>query len=129
MVVYIFATKRLLISFTQVLIFMRRDVFQAIADPVRREIIEILSKKSLSIKEVSHHFDISRQAVSKQLKILDECGLVRVEKRGRERFYFIEPSSLIPASLWIEQLQKQWEERIDSFEEYVNQLTKNKDDE
>lgn len=106
----------------------RRDIFQAIADPVRREIIEILSKESLSVNEVAKHFEISRQAISKQLKILNECGLLSIQQHGRERYYSIEPSSLIPASLWIEQLQKQWKDNIDSFENYVNQLKKKNDD-
>lgn len=106
---------------------MRRDVFQAIADPVRREILDLISKKSLSVNEVANHFDISRQAVSKQLKILDECGLVSVQKQGRERYYSIEAKSLIPAFLWIEQYQKQWEERIDSFEQYLNELKAKKE--
>ncbi len=107
---------------------MRRDVFQAIADPVRREILDILSQKNLSVNEVAEHFNISRQAISKQLKILDECGLVNVLKQGRERYYSIEPKSLIPAFLWIEQYQKQWEERIDSFENYLEQLKSKKND-
>ncbi len=107
---------------------MRRDVFQAIADPVRREILNILSSKDLSVNEVAEHFEVSRQAISKQLKILDECGLVNVKKQGRERFYSVEPKSLIPAFLWIEQFQKQWEERIDSFEDYLLQLKSKKND-
>lgn len=106
---------------------MRRDVFQAIADPVRREILEIIAKEPLSVKEVAAHFAISRQAVSKQLKILDECGLVSIRKQGRERYFTVEPDSLIPAFMWMDQLQKQWEDRIDSFEQYVNQLKKEKD--
>lgn len=106
---------------------MRRDAFQAIADPVRREIIEILADSTLSVNEVAEHFDISRQAISKQLKILDECGIVIQEQKGRERYYSIRPDSLIPASLWIDHMQAQWEDRIDSFENYVNQLKK-KDD-
>ncbi|WP_235296602.1 ArsR/SmtB family transcription factor [Portibacter marinus] len=106
----------------------RRDVFQAIADPIRREILDLLSQKNLSVNEVAEHFDITRQAVSKQLKILDECGLVNVTKQGRERYYSIEPKSLIPAFLWIEQYQKQWEERIDSFEDYLQQLKSKKND-
>lgn len=105
---------------------MRRDVFQAIADPVRREILDIISTKSLSVNEVAEHFDISRQAVSKQLKILNECGLLSIQKQGRERYYSVIPSSLIPASVWIDQLQQQWEERIDSFEQYVNRLSQKK---
>lgn len=101
---------------------MRRDVYQAIADPVRREIIEILSNKQMSVNQVADQFDISRQAVSKQLKILNECGIVHINKKGRERYYSIVTSSLIPAYMWIEQMQKQWEERINSFENYVNKL-------
>lgn len=107
---------------------MRRDVFQAIADPVRRDILNLLSEKYLSVNEVAEHFDISRQAISKQLKILDECGLVNIQKQGRERYYSIEPKSLIPAFLWIEQFQKQWEDKIDSFEDYLHQLKSKKND-
>ena len=76
---------------------MRRDVFQAIADPVRREIIHLLKEKSMTVKEVSEHFEISRQAVSKQLKILNECGVVKVDQVGRERYFQIEPQNLILA--------------------------------
>ncbi|MEM9545709.1 MAG: metalloregulator ArsR/SmtB family transcription factor [Bacteroidota bacterium] len=101
---------------------MRRDIFQAIADPVRREILEIISTDSLTVNEVAEHFDISRQAVSKQLKILTECGLLAVNQSGRERFFSIQPESLIPASMWIDQLQRQWTDRIDSFEQYVEKL-------
>lgn len=107
---------------------MRRDAFQAIADPVRREIIDLLAQDTLTVSEVAAHFDISRQAISKQLKVLDECGVVAIRQQGRERYYSIQPQSLVPAYLWIEQLQKQWEERIDSFEEYLNQLKTSQED-
>ena len=129
LVAFILATKRFPINcFCEMKNEKRRDIFQAIADPVRREIIEILSKERLSVNEVAKHFEISRQAISKQLKILNECGLLNSQQDGRERYYSIEPSSLIPASLWIEQLQKQWKDNIDSFEDYVNQLKKKNDD-
>lgn len=101
---------------------MRRDVFQAIADPVRREIIDELSKESLTVNAVAEKFEISRPAISKHLKILNECGLVEINQSGRERYYEINPKSLIPAIHWIEQLHKQWEQRIDSFEDYLIQL-------
>jgi len=107
---------------------MRRDIFQAIADPVRREILDIISTQSLSVNAVAEHFDISRQAISKQLKVLKECGLLTVTQVGRERYCTIDPDSLVPAFMWIDQLQKQWEERIDSFETYVNQLNSRTDD-
>lgn len=109
---------------------MRRDVFQAIADPVRRDIIELLSKESLTVNAVADRFDISRPAVSKHLRILHECGIVRYDQQGRERFCRIEPSQLIPAFVWIEQYRQLWEDRIDSFESYVMDLkAKNKDHE
>ena len=101
---------------------MRRDVFQAIADPVRREIIELLSNEPLSINAVAEKFEISRPAISKHLKILNECGLIEFDQVGRERLCLIQPEQLIPAFLWIKQYNKLWEDRIDSFENYINQI-------
>lgn len=107
---------------------MRRDVFQAIADPVRREIIDLLSREALTVKEVAEKFAISRPAISKHLKILEECGMLNVRQEGRERYCQINPKSLLPAFLWIKQYHQLWEDRIDSFEQYVNtlQTTQNK---
>ncbi len=105
---------------------MRRDVFQAIADPVRREIIQLLSERNLTINEVAEKFTISRPAISKHLKILHECEIIQYNKAGRERLCMIQPQKLIPAFLWIKQYNKLWEDRIDSFENYIHQLqTKN----
>src|SRR5690606_15625802 len=101
---------------------MRRDVFQAIADPIRRYIIELLSKESLSVNEVAEKFEISRPAISKHLKILNECGIIDFNQIGRERFCLIQPKKLIPVFLWIKQYNKLWEDKIDSFENYINQL-------
>lgn len=100
----------------------RRDVFQAIADPTRREIINLLSEEPKNLNAIAKQFDISRPAISQQIKILEECGLVEVSKQGRERFCRIQPASLVPAFLWIEQYRKLWEDRIDSFEEYLIEL-------
>ncbi|MDN5202787.1 metalloregulator ArsR/SmtB family transcription factor [Fulvivirgaceae bacterium BMA10] len=109
---------------------MRRDVFQAIADPVRRDIIELLANEMLTVNEVAEHFEISRPAVSKHLKILKECGIIVINKQGREQFCQIQPRSLVPAFLWIEQYQNLWEEKLDSFENYLMKLqTKKKQDE
>lgn len=106
---------------------MRRDVFQAIADPVRREIIALLADEVLSINAIAERFAISRPAISKHLKILNECGIVHFQKKGRERYCEIQPKSLLPVSLWIEQYRKLWEDKLDSFETYIMQLqTKNK---
>ena len=109
---------------------MRRDVFQAIADPVRRDIIELLAEEKLTINTVAEKFNISRPAISKHLKILQECEIINIKKQGRERLCQIQPNNLIPAFLWIEQYQKLWEDKLDSFEEYLFKLqTKNKKDE
>ncbi|WP_298897268.1 metalloregulator ArsR/SmtB family transcription factor [uncultured Psychroserpens sp.] len=101
---------------------MRRDVFQAIADPVRRDIIELLAKDTLSVNEIAEQFDISRPAISKHLKILNECGIIDYNQIGRERICLIQPQKLIPAFLWIKQYNKLWEDRIDSFENYINEI-------
>lgn len=106
---------------------VRRDVFQAIADPNRRKIIDLLARKPLTLNAIADEFHISRPAVSQHIKHLTECGIVEVEQVGRERYCVIKPKNLIPAFLWLEKYQKQWESRIDSFEKYVNQLkSKNK---
>lgn len=115
---YIFAIKRLRI--------MRRDVFQAIADPVRREIITLLAKEELTVNAVSDKFDVSRQAISKHIKILEECGIISISQKGRNRYCLIRPKSLIPAFMWIEQYKKLWEEKLDSFENYLNELQSKK---
>jgi DNA-binding transcriptional ArsR family regulator len=106
---------------------MRRDVFQAIADPIRRDIIELLAEETLTVNSIAEKFDISRPAISKHLKILNECGIIDYNQIGRERLCLIKPQKLIPAFLWIKQYNKLWEDRIDSFENYINEVqTKNK---
>ncbi|MBO3697750.1 helix-turn-helix transcriptional regulator [Roseivirga sp. E12] len=107
---------------------MRRDVFQAIADPVRRDIIDLLSKDKLTANGVAEKFEVSRPAISKHLKILIECGLVQAEQKGRERYFHIRPSELIPAFMWVDQHRKLWEDKIDSFEAYVTKIQSKKKD-
>jgi DNA-binding transcriptional ArsR family regulator len=101
---------------------MRRDVFQAIADPNRRAIIHLLADRRLSVKAVAGHFPISRPAVSRHIKILTECGLVVVQQKGRERFCEARLDTLDEVSTWIEQQQKTWEQRLDRLDEYLNEL-------
>ena len=101
---------------------MRRDVFQAIAHPVRRDIIKLLAEEALTINAVAEKFDVSRPAISKHLRILNECGLVEINQKGRERYCQIQPKNLIPAFLWIEQYKSLWEDKIDSFEQHLNRL-------
>lgn len=108
----------------------RRDVFQAIADPTRRQIIELLSNKAMNLNALAENFKISRPAISQHIKILNECGIIEIETVGRERHCRVQHQSLIPAFLWLEQYHKQWTERIDSFEQHVNKLqSKNKNNE
>ncbi len=114
----------------QLLKVVRRDVFQAISDPVRRDIIKLLAEQTHTVNSVAEKFDVSRPAISKHLKILEECGIVVVNKQGRERFCRIQPRSLIPAFLWIEQYRNLWEDKLDSFENYLTKLqTKTKKNE
>lgn len=101
---------------------MRRDVFQALADPNRRAIISLLANQKLTVKAVAEHFPISRPAVSKHVKILNECGLVVVHQKGRERFCEVRLDRLNEVSNWIEQQQKAWEGRLDRLDEYLNEL-------
>lgn len=109
---------------------MRRDVFQAIADPVRREIIELLAHEPLTVNDVAGKFNISRPAISKHLKILNECDIIAINKKGRERLCKIQPQQLIPAFVWMEQYRSLWEDKLDSFERYLMELkTKTKENE
>lgn len=101
---------------------MRRDVFQAIADPVRRDIIELLASEELTVNTVAEKFEISRPAISKHIRILNECGIVSINQKGRERYCKIQAANLIPAFLWIEQYKGLWEDRLDSFENYLMDL-------
>ena len=103
---------------------IRRDVFQAIADPNRRKIIDLLASTPMTLNSIAEKFQISRPAVSQHIKHLTECGIVEIEQIGRERYCVINPQNLIPAFFWLEQYHKQWELRVNSFEKYVNKLKK-----
>lgn len=106
---------------------MRRDVFQAIADPTRREILGLLTAQSLNLNSVAENFDISRPAVSKHIKILTECGLIVIKKEGRDHYCEAQFDKLHEVSDWVEQYRKFWEERFDALEIYLNKLqNKNK---
>lgn len=100
----------------------RRDVFQALADPTRREIINLISRQPMNLNAIAENFDISRPAISNHIKILNECGIITIEQIGRERFCKIQASSLIPAFLWIDHHKQLWEDKLDSFENYINEL-------
>ena len=101
---------------------MRRDVFQAIADPTRREIIGVIASKSLSLNSVAETFDISRQAVSKHIKILTECGLIVIKQQGRERYCEAKLDKLKEVSKWADQYRKIWEERFDRLDKVLMEM-------
>ena len=103
---------------------MRRDVFQAIADPTRREILHLISLKPLNINSVSGNFDVSRAAIYKHVKILRESGLVVVKQHGRERYCEAHLEKLNVVSSWIEQYRKFWNAKLDSLEAYLEKIQK-----
>ncbi len=107
---------------------MRRDVFQAIADPTRRDIITLLaSGDSMNLNTIADQFDISRPAISKHIKILEECNLIDIQQEGRERICELKPQELEPVSDWVEKNRKLWNARLDRLESYLDKIqTKNK---
>jgi DNA-binding transcriptional ArsR family regulator len=97
---------------------MRRDVFQAIADPTRRAIIALLALQAMTPNALAEHFDTSRQAVSKHLRVLTECELVTQEQRGREIYYSLEIEKMKEIDEWLAQVQEIWEanyKRLDAL--------------
>ena len=100
----------------------RRDVFQAIADPTRREIINLIAYKPLNLNSIAENFDVSRPAISQHIKILTECGLIMIKKQGRERYCEAKLQQLNEVSKWIEQYRQMWEERFDSLDDLLEQL-------
>lgn len=98
---------------------MRRDVFQAIADPSRRAILGMLAKEKMTLNGVAENFDVSRPAISKHIKILTECGLITIEQHGRERYCEAQLDKLQEISDWVEQYKKFWNTKLDALESYL----------
>jgi len=101
---------------------MRRDVFQAIADPTRREIINMIAHRSLHLNSVAEKFDISRPAISKHIKILTECGLITIKQQGRHRYCEAKLDKLNEVSGWVERYRKFWTQKLDALEIYLDEL-------
>jgi DNA-binding transcriptional ArsR family regulator len=101
---------------------VRRDVFQAIADPTRRAILSLLAVQTLTMTSIADHFKVSRPAISKHVKILEECGLVSITQQGRERYCEASMNKLDEVSDWVERYRKMWDERLDRLEEYLKEL-------
>ena len=105
---------------------IRRDVFQAIADPTRREIIGLVANETLNLNAIAGNFDVSRQAISLHIKILTECGLLVIKKQGRERYCKAKLQKLHEVSEWVAQYHKFWEKRLDKMDVLVNELRNEK---
>jgi DNA-binding transcriptional ArsR family regulator len=105
---------------------MRRDVFQAIADPNRRAILSLLARQRLTLNGVAENFRISRPAVSRHIRILKECGLVIVIPQGRERYCEVRFDRLNEVTDWVEQYRQLWEQRFDRLDDLLEVMKKEK---
>jgi DNA-binding transcriptional ArsR family regulator len=105
---------------------MRRDVFQAIADPTRRAIITLIALQAMTPNAIAEHFDTTRQAVSKHLRILTECELVKQEHQGREIYYQLEIDKMKDIDKWLEQFRKIWETKFNQLDIVLSTLKTNK---
>ncbi len=109
------------------IMIQRRDVFQAIADPTRRQIINMIADKPLNVNTIADSFDVSRQAISLHIKILVECELLKIKKQGRERLCEAQLDSLNEVALWLENYRKHFESKLDNLETYLHKLKAQRD--
>jgi len=105
---------------------MRRDIFQAIADPTRRAILVLIAAQAMTPNALAEHFDTTRQAVSKHLRILTECELVKQDYQGREIYYQLEINKMKEIDKWLEQFRKIWENRFNQLDKLLITIKKQK---
>ena len=105
---------------------MRRDIFQAIADPTRRAIIALIALQAMTPNAIAENFHTTRQAVSKHLRILTECELVRPEYKGREIYYSLEIDKMKEIDKWLEQYRRIWEHRFNQLDKILATIKKQK---
>jgi DNA-binding transcriptional ArsR family regulator len=103
---------------------VRRDIFQAIADPTRRAIIALIAIQAMTPNAIAEHFDSTRQAISKHLKVLTECQLLKQEHQGREIYYQLEIDKMKEVDKWLEQFRKIWETRFSQLDDLLSTLKK-----
>ncbi len=103
---------------------MRRDIFQAIADPTRRAIITLIALQAMTPNAIAENFNTTRQAVSKHLRILTECELVKQEPRGREVYFSLEINKMKEIDKWLEQFRQIWETRFNQLDDVLATLKK-----
>jgi len=105
---------------------VRRDVFQAIADPTRRAIITLIALQAMTPNALAEHFNTSRQAVSKHIQILTECDLVQQEQQGREIYYSLQIEKMKEVDQWLNQFRKIWETRFNQLDQVLSTMKKKK---
>lgn len=103
----------------------QRDIFQAIADPTRREIIDLVASRSLPVNGIADNFDISRPAVSRHIRILDECGLLVIRKKGRKRYCRADLRKLKYIAEWAERYKEFWNVKLDALEAALEEESRN----
>jgi DNA-binding transcriptional ArsR family regulator len=102
----------------------RRDVYQAIADPTRREIINMIALQPYNVNAIAEKFDTSRQAISLHIKILTDCGLIVIKQQGRDRLCEAQLDKLSEVSVWVDRYRHHWERKLDAMEAYIKKLKK-----
>ena len=105
---------------------MRRDIFQAIADPTRRAIMALIALQAMTPNAIADNFNTTRQSVSKHLRILTECEIVKQEQQGREIYYSLEIDKMKEVDKWLNQFRKIWEARFNQLDEILSTLKKQK---
>jgi len=103
-----------------------KDIFQAIADPTRRQIIGMLARKSLNVNTIAKEFDITRQAVSLHVQFLNDCGLIVIKQQGRERYCEAKLERLKEVTDWVDQYRKHWDTKFDSLHNYLAKIQNKK---
>lgn len=104
----------------------RRDIFQAIADPTRRAIITLIALQAMTPNAIAGHFDTTRQAISKHLRVLTQCELVTQKQEGREIYYLLEIDKMKEMDKWLEQFRKIWESRFQQLDQLISTIKKKK---
>ena len=105
---------------------LRRDVFQALADPTRRSILILLASQTITAGAIADNFDAARSTISKHIHILTECGLVESNQQGREIYYQVKMERMKEIDLWLDQLKQIWEARFDNLAAYLEKIQKDK---
>lgn len=101
---------------------LRRDIFQALADPTRRSILIVLASQTITAGQIAERFDAARSTVSKHIQILTECGLVEAKPQGREIYYQIHIDKMQEVDIWMAELRQIWEARFDQLDNYIQKI-------